>query len=62
MIWDAEDKPRALAVMLLDVYDFEDILEMNGLEPLDVLSILIDKGLIDTYNLDVGDLKDNDDE
>lgn len=47
MFGDFENNKK-LAEELLEMNDFETILEENDLELIDVLEILIDRGLIDT--------------
>lgn len=44
------NKNRELAELLAEQFSLEEILSINGLDEIDVLEILLDRGLIEDYN------------
>lgn len=44
------NKNREIAELLAEQFSLEEILNLNGLDEIDVLEILLDRGLIEDYN------------
>lgn len=44
------NKNREIAELLAEQFSLEEILSINGLDEIDVLEILLDRGLIEDYN------------
>jgi hypothetical protein len=44
------NKNREIAELLAEQFSLEEILNLNGLDEVDVLEILLDRGLIEDYN------------
>lgn len=49
------NKNRELAESLAESFDLITLLEINGLTPVDIIEILLDRGLIDDYNSSLDD-------
>lgn len=49
-----------IAERMLDDFELTDILEMNDVLPVDALAILIEKGLIDVEEYEMGVIGDDD--